>query len=116
MAEIKIEDLNEDAGLRRLTGETGVFIGGDSDLAAARDRYVAMQAYGKGQATSEQIALLNDLDNVLAGATSRNAIATMASPPPPAPIRQAPQVQPSAPVAPAVGGGLAALQRIRSRS
>lgn len=107
MADIKIEDLDSNAGLRRLTGDTGVFIGGDgNDLAAAQQRYEAQKAYSDGTASSEQVRLLQDLDNVLQGASRLTPVQTA---PPPA-QRQYP---PAAPAAPAPVGG-SALSRLRS--
>lgn len=112
MADVKIEDLSEDAGLRRLTGDTGVFIGNPGDLEAAKNRYEAQQAYALGKATSEQIQLLEDLDRVMLSVQRTDTIAAMATNVAPAPIRQAPQL-PAAPVPSSTGGGLAALKRIR---
>lgn len=73
MAETKIEEISPDAGLRRLTGDTGVFIGGESDLTAAAERYAAQKAYSRGTATPDQLAMLKDLDRVLQNAGSHLA-------------------------------------------
>ena len=72
----------DDAGIRRLTGDTGVFVGGDSDLQAAKVRYEAMQAVKKGTATHEQRQLLNDLDRVMQRARGRQVEAPRANQPP----------------------------------
>lgn len=115
MADIKIEELDPNAGLRRLTGDTGVFVGGDgNDLAAAQQRYEAQQAYSNGNATPEQVQLLQDLDRVLQGASRLTPVQTA---PPPA-QRQYPPA-PAAPAAPApapVGGSaMARLRAIQGR-
>ncbi len=79
-ANISLEDLSPDASLRRLTGETGVFVGGEDDLAAAKNRWEAMKAYETGQATPEQVALLRDLDKVMQGANTAPAPQQPAAP------------------------------------
>lgn len=110
MADIKIEDLNPDAGLRRLTGDTGVFIGGDTnDLEAAAARYQAQQAYSAGRATPEQTRLLHDLDQVLQGASRLTPVQTA---PPPA-QRQYPTAPVAAPSPAATASGLDILNRLR---
>mgnify|MGYP007032672177 CR=1 FL=1 len=113
MAGIKIEDLDPNAGLRRLTGDTGVFIGGDgNDLAVAQERYQAQKAYSDGTATPEQVKLLQDLDRVLQGASRL----TPAQTPPPPVQRQYPPATPVAPVpAPVGGSALARLRAIQKR-
>ena len=113
MAGIKIEDLDPNAGLRRLTGDTGVFIGGDgNDLAVAQERYQAQKAYSDGTATPEQDKLLQDLDRVLQGASRL----TPAQTPPPPVQRQYPPATPVAPVSTPVGGSaLARLRAIQKR-
>lgn len=93
MADITIEDLSPDAELRRLTGETGVFVGGEDDLAAAKNRYEAQQAYAKGRATPEQVALLQDLDRVLQGASRLTPVQAA----PPSAQRQHPVPPPAPP-------------------
>ena len=62
---LPMQALSEEADVSKLSGKTGVFVGGEDDLAAARHRWNAMQAIKNGTETLEQRQLLNDLDAVL---------------------------------------------------
>ena len=91
---LPMQDIMDDATVSKLSGEGGVFVGGDDDLAAAKSRYEALKAVEEGTATSEQLQLLRDLDRVLQGARSEaQRQSPPVRPPVPPPVPMAPRYQ-----------------------
>lgn len=86
MSDITQEELSEGATIRRLTGDTGVFVGDADVLASAKLRWEAMSAYSAGSATPSQVALLQDLDRVMQGSPRTQQAVPSRAPPMPAPL------------------------------